>query len=369
MRGRLRGLGGPFVKLVVFGVVTVLASYVLLSTITNAGFGEQVTYRAQFTDVAGLVEGDEVRIAGVRVGQVTGIGLADQQDRMADPVAEVRFEVDADVPLPTSVQATIRYRNLVGQRYIALTEGDGSGGQHLEADALIPLAQTKPALDLTTLFGGFQPLLQALSPQDVNRVSYEIIQVFQGEGGTVESLLSHVASLTDSLADKDQVIGSVIENLTTVMNTVAQRDQQLSDLIVSLQQFVSGLAADKDAIFDSLQTIDQLAVSTSGFLADARGPLAADIRALDDLAGNLADNGDQLEEFLQLAPTKLDLITRTAINGSWFNFFMCSYNGTVTLPTTGLLPDPVTGALPTPPPDTEITYEVPRTESGAEGCG
>jgi phospholipid/cholesterol/gamma-HCH transport system substrate-binding protein len=366
MSGALRGLGAPLVKLVIFGLVTILASYVLLSTITNAGYGEQTTYRAQFSDVAGLVEGDEVRIAGVRVGQVTSIGLTDQQE---EPTAEVEFEVDADVPLPTSVQATIRYRNLVGQRYIALTEGDGAGGRHLAANDLIPMAQTKPALDLTTLFGGFQPLLQALSPEDVNRVSYEIIQVFQGEGGTVESLLSHVASLTSSLADKDQVIGSVIENLTTVMDTVAQRDQQLSDLIVSLQQFVSGLAADRDAIFDSLQTIDELARSTSGFLEDARGPLAADIRSLGDLAGNVADNGDQLEQFLQLAPTKLDLITRTAINGSWFNFYMCSYNGTVVLPATGLVPDPVTGVLPTPPPSAETTFTVPPTSGGAEGCG
>jgi phospholipid/cholesterol/gamma-HCH transport system substrate-binding protein len=366
MRGKLRGLGGPFVKLVIFGLVTVLASYVLLSTITNAGFGDQTTYRAQFSDVAGLVDGDEVRIAGVRVGQVTGIELADQKE---EPTAQVSFEVDSDVPLPTSVHATIRYRNLVGQRYISLTEGDGSGGQHLAANALIPMAQTTPALDLTTLFGGFRPLLQALSPEDVNRVSYEIIQVFQGEGGTVESLLSHVASLTSSLADKDQVIGSVIENLTTVMDTVAQRDQQLSDLIVSLQQFVTGLAQDKDAIFDSLQTIDQLAQTTSGFLDDARPPLAADIQHLGDLAGNVAANGDQLEQFLRLAPTKIDLITRTAINGSWFNFFMCSYNGTVVLPATGLVPDPVTGVLPTPPPSSETTFTVPPTKSGAEGCG
>jgi virulence factor Mce-like protein len=262
MKGQMRGMAGPLTKLVVFALVTVLASYVLVSTITNAGYGEQLTYRAQFTDVAGLVEGDEVRIAGVRVGQVTGIGLApDQTDR---PVAEVAFEVDADVPVPTGVLATIRYRNLVGQRYIALTEGDGGlGGEHLGENDVIPLAQTKPALDLTTLFGGFQPLMQALSPEDMNRLSYEIIQVFQGEGGTVESLLSHVASLTDSLADKDAVIGSMIDNLSTVLSSVARRDQELSNLIVSLQQFVSGLAADRDAIFDSLQTIDTLATPTS----------------------------------------------------------------------------------------------------------
>src|SRR3712207_5507151 len=351
MKGQLRGLTGPLVKLVVFAVVTMLAAYVLVSTITNAGYGEQIAYRAEFSDVAGLVEGDEVRIAGVRVGQVTGIGLAEGTDR---PVASVELEVSADVPLPTGVQATIRYRNLVGQRYIALTDGDGSAGETLEEDDVIPLAQTSPALDLTTLFGGFRPLLQALSPADMNRLSYEIIQVFQGEGGTVQSLLAHVASLSDSLADKDAVIGSMIDILTTVMNTVADRDQQLSDLVVSLQQFVTGLAGDREAIFDSLQTIDTLAATTTDFLEDARAPLAADIQALGDLSGNLAADGDVIEHFLQLAPVKIDLITRTAINGSWFNFYMCSANGTLVLPGTG-------GQAGTPVP-------VPPVESGAGGC-
>ena len=119
------------------------------------------------------------------------------------------------------------------------------------------------------------------------------------------------------------------------MGTVAARDQQLSDLVVSLQQFVTGLAGDQDAIFNSLQTIDTLATTTSGFLAQARPPLAADIQALGDLSTNLADSGDVLEGFLQLAPTKIDLITRTAINGSWFNFFMCSARATSSCPVTG----------------------------------
>jgi phospholipid/cholesterol/gamma-HCH transport system substrate-binding protein len=333
MKGQMRGLAGPLIKLVIFAVVTMMAAYVLVTTITNAGYGKQLTYTAEFTDVAGLVEGDEVRIAGVRVGQVAGIGLADQTTGKTDrPVAEVDLEVSADVPLPKAVEATIRYRNLVGQRYIALTEGEGSGGRSLEEGAVIPLAQTTNALDLTVLFGGFQPLLQALSPADVNRVSYEIIQVFQGEGGTMESLLAHVGSLTNSLADRDDVIGSVIDNLTTVMGTLADRDQQLSDLVVSLQQFVTGLAEDKDAIFDSLQTIDELATSTSGFLEQARAPLSADIQGLGKLSNNLADTGDLVERFLQTAPTKLDLTTRTAINSSWFNFFLCRAGGTVTLP-------------------------------------
>ena len=353
----MRGLLAPLIKLVAFALVTMMASYVLISTITNAGYGEQVSYRAEFSDVAGLVEGDEVRIAGVRVGQVKGIGLADgATDR---PLAEVELEVDADIPLPATVEATIRYRNLVGQRYVALAEGEGAGGRTLDRGGLIPVAQTRPALDLTTLFGGFQPLLQALSPADMNRLSYEVIQVFQGEGGTVEGLLAHIASLSTSLADKDAVIGDVIDNLTTVLGSVAARDQELSNLIVSLQQFVTGLAGDREVIFDSLQTIDELAVATTGLLEDARPPLAADIQGLGDLAGNLADTGDVLEGFLQLAPTKIDLITRTAINGSWFNFFLCGAGGFVRLPVS----DPVTGQ------PAGVTVPAGGLNNGERGCG
>jgi virulence factor Mce-like protein len=328
----MRGMAGPLIKLIIFAIVTIMASYVLISTITNAGYGTQVTYRAQFSDVTGLVEGDEVRIAGVRVGQITSIGLAPSKDR---PVAQVDLQVQKSVPVPDGVQATIRYRNLVGQRYIALTEAGGSGGRMLAAGGLIPLAHTRPALDLTVLFGGFRPLLQALSPADMNRLSFEIIQVFQGEGGTMQSLLTHVSSLTTSLANKDAVIGSVINNLSTVLGSVAARDQKLSDLIVNLQQFVTGLATDRNAIFNSLQSIDALATSTSGLLAQARPPLAADIKGLGKLSSNLADSRQVLEGFLKLAPMKIDLITRTAINGSWFNFFMCSASGYVVLPVTG----------------------------------
>jgi phospholipid/cholesterol/gamma-HCH transport system substrate-binding protein len=327
----VRSLAAPLTKLAIFALVTILASYVLITTITNAGYGETNTYTAQFTDVAGLVQGDEVRIAGVRVGQVKDIGLSPAKQR---PVAQVTLEVDRSVPLPAKVQATIRYRNLVGQRYVALTEGPGSAGRTLPAGASIPLAQTHPALDLTTLFGGFRPLFQALTPTDVNRLSYEVIQVFQGEGATVEDLLAHVASLSSSLADKDAVIGSVIDNLTKVLGNVAARDQQLSNLIVSLQQFVTGLAVDRNAIFDSLQTINGLADSTANLLAQARPPLAADIRSLGDLSSNLADSKQVLENFLKLAPTKIDVITRTAVNGSWFNFFLCGAGGFIVLPGT-----------------------------------
>ena len=78
------------------------------------------------------------------------------------------------------------------------------------------------------LFQGFQPLVQGLDADEINQLSLEIIQTLQGEGGALELLLTHLADLTNALADKDQVIGDVIDNLSSVLNAVGERDTELS---------------------------------------------------------------------------------------------------------------------------------------------
>jgi len=317
------GLLGPLVKLTVFAAVTIVLTGMLAQTLGAFDFGAGTSYRARFTDVAGLVVGDDVRIAGVRVGRVDGIGLAGD-------VAEIRFTVDSQVPLPRSVRAKIRYRNLVGQRYLALAEGPGEGAaDRLPAGGVIPLTQTTPALDLTIVFNGFRPLFTGLEPDDVNKLSFEIIQVLQGEGGTVESLLRRTASLTTTLADRDGAIGRVITNLNGVLATLAERDAELDETIVRLQQFVSGLSADREAIGAAISSIGDLAQATGSLVRDARPDLAQNLTLLDRLAGTLNANGGVIEDTLHRLPDRYQALTRTASFGSWFNFFLCDFDGRV----------------------------------------
>ncbi|KAA2264754.1 MCE family protein [Solihabitans fulvus] len=322
----MRSLVAPLVKLGVFLVVTVLATTVLAVTIANTGLGDSTGYVARFTDVTALNQGDDVRIAGVRVGQVDGISVVDRRQ------AEVRFSVTGDRKLPASVTATIKYRNLVGQRYVALEQGVGTPGSVLPAGGLIPLERTKPALDLTVLFNGFKPLFQALSPNDVNKLSYEIIQVLQGEGGTIDSLLAHTASLTTTLAGKDQVIGEVITNLNSVLDNVNSRGDELSNLVTTLQQLVTGLAQDRQPIGDAISALGGLTTTTAGLLDQARQPLKDDIASLGVLSKNLADSSDVVESVIAHLPHKLESITRTATYGSWFNFFLCEGSGQIAVP-------------------------------------
>jgi phospholipid/cholesterol/gamma-HCH transport system substrate-binding protein len=278
--------------------------------------------------VTGVLPGDDVRIAGVKVGRITRVRLVD------NTTAELQFTVDGDVPLPTSVRATVRYRNLVGERYLALAEGPGGAGT-LRPGATIPLSQTSPALDLTTLFNGFQPLFSALNPTDVNKLAYEIVQVLQGEAGTVSGLLQHSASLLSTLADRDAVIAKVIGNLNTVLSTLDSRRDALSQTIDQLQQFVSGLSADRTAIGQAVTSIGGLTQATGSLLQQARPDLSADIGGLGALAGILNDNSAVIDATLARLPGEYQALTRTASYGSWFNFFLCDFDGRVSLPGAG----------------------------------
>jgi phospholipid/cholesterol/gamma-HCH transport system substrate-binding protein len=322
----MRSIAGPSLKLAIFATVTVLLTGVLAATIANTGFGAASTYSAVFTDASGLAEGDDVRIRGVKVGRVASLEVLD------DSLASVDLEVETDRRLPAAVTATIKYRNIIGQRYVALGETEAAQGPPLQPGGTIPVEHTRPALDLTALFNGFQPLFRALSPEDVNRLSFEIVQVFQGEGGTIESLLSSTASLTSTIADRDKAIGEVIDNLNVVIGTVSERSPELIDLIGELQQLVTGLAQQRQPIGEAIDALGDLTHTTAGLLGEARPALREDIAALGDLSGNLAAESPEVDRVLRELAPKLEALSRTVSYGSWFNFYLCVIDGEVTAP-------------------------------------
>ena len=279
-------------RLLVFIVVTTLATGVLVVTIGNLSFQGSKDYQAVFADVTGMNKGDDVRIAGVKVGTVGDIEAIASDADEDGAQARVTFSVQDGTALRESTHATIRYRNLVGQRYIALTEDVGSTTE-LDPGDTIPMEQTTPALDLTLLFNGFKPLFEALSPDDLNKLSFEVIQVFQGQGGTLESLLESTASVTQTLADRDAIIGQLLENLDFVLDRLADRDEQLSATIISFRDLVAGLRR---------------------------------------LTRSRDDGKAEIDRARQVLPIKLEKVGRTAIYGSWFNFYLCDFKGRVSLP-------------------------------------
>jgi len=354
------------IKSVVFTVLTLLATGILASTITNSSSGEEQSYTAIFNDATSLNRGDDVRMAGVKVGTVQDVSVTDNR------LAKVKFTVRKGIRIDAGTVIQLKFRNLVGQRYMAVeqpvlsgpdagtvpedqdqpttsaneagTPGSpttaGTSGTTRAVDTLptikpghtFGLDETRPALDLTVLFNGFRPLLRMLDPDDVNKLSEQIVAVFQGEGATVDGLLQSTASLTTTLASKDQVIGQLITSLGSVMTTINDRSGQLDTTLVTMQQLVSGLSADRGAIGKSIAGMGELTTRVAGLLSDTRDPLRRSIQDLGVLSSNLDKHSDKVQNFLTMLPTKLDRIGRLGSYGSWLNFYMCSMKGRIPMP-------------------------------------
>lgn len=315
------------IKLSIFTAISLVMTLTLASIMGGFGLGDRVEYSAIFTSASELVKGDEVRVAGVGVGKVTKVEIYERTQ------AKVTFSVARDVPMTTDSRAGVRFLNLVGDRYLALQQGE-TDAERLKEGATLPVSQTTPALNLTALFNGFQPLFAALNPEDVNELSMNLVQVLQGEGGTVAGLLKQTAELTNSLADRDQLIGEVIVNLTTLMRTVDDHHQQLGQLITSLKDWTGNLARDRNAIGRSLSSISELSVTLSDLLTEARPLLKRDVAQLRRLFGVLArpENKALLSETLDTLPTMLARQTRIGVYGSWYNYYLCQFTGGIVLP-------------------------------------
>ena len=317
----MRGGSGVFPRKALFGVIALATVAVLFTASTlvlysNLRFDGQTSYSAVFTDVSGLRVGDDVRIAGATVGQI------DDVEVQRDSHARVTFTAASDNPLMVGSRAIVRYKNLVGQRYLELTEGTGPN-QTLPPGGVIPVTQTAPALDLDELYNGFAPLFAGLQPDQVNQLSGSLIQVFQGQGGSVSQLLGSIGTFTSALANKDAVIGQLVSNLNGVLDTANRRGPQLSNLVVQLQQLVSGLAAQRQEVGDSLAGVDTLTGSVAGLLQEARPSVAGDINETNRLAGLLNTDKPALNTLLQRLPGYYQILGRLGIYQSAFQFFLC----------------------------------------------
>lgn len=319
----MKSLAAPLIKLIVFAIVTVIATSMLALTIGNAGADGDSNYGAVFNDATMLNVGDDVRIAGVRVGQVTEVSVYDEN------MAMVRFNVDRD-ELPDGAQLRIKYRNLAGLRYLAVERGAGDARQTVSPGHVFTRPDTHAAVNLTELFNGFRPLFRQLSAEDVNSLAEQILNVFQGDGavtsGTMTRLISDTASLTNTLADRDQVIGELIDNLTTVLDTVNRNEEQFTSLLDNTEQLVTGLAQQRESVGSAISSVSNLTAVTASILGPTRPAIQGNIASLRDLSDQITARDEDINQILNNLPEKLQKVGRLATFGSWFQFYMCGLN-------------------------------------------
>jgi phospholipid/cholesterol/gamma-HCH transport system substrate-binding protein len=313
MRGRTAQV---VTRVALFTILCLVSTFVLVTVFGQFRFDSRASYSAVFTNVSGLKGGNFVRIAGVEVGKVKDMTLH------RDGTVTVDFAIDKGLVLTDGTKAAVRYENLIGDRYLSLEEGPGSV-RKLQPGQTIPLDRTSPALDVDALIGGFRPLFRALDPDQVNALSGQLLKVFQGQGGTIASVLSQTSALTTTLAGRDQLIGQVITNLNTVLGTFAAHDEQFSQGLGNLSQLVKELADRKTDIATGTAYINAAAGSIADLLSVARQPIKEAVAQTDRFAGQIEADHDYVDDLVRTLPDAYQVLARNGLYGDYFGFYLC----------------------------------------------
>lgn len=311
------GFKSILVKFGLFAAISLALLGLLYNTMINGVPGRTHTYSAEFTNVSGLSTGDDVRVAGVRVGKVTDISIVPGG-------AKVKFQLQDSQPLLDNTDLVMRYQNLLGQRYLSMVQGPRHGAA-LPAGADVPRSRTSPGFDLTELLNGFRPLLEILQPADVNKLAGSIIQVLQGEGGSVEQLLQQTTKLTNFLADRDDVFSQVLTNLTPVLNDLSGQGDQLQSTVHELRLLMTGLAKDRNSIGTSISGLSTLITSTSDLLAKSRKPLVLDTHLFRQVTQTLAAQKFELTKALKSFGVVFGDLGRVSSYKNALNVYLCTF--------------------------------------------
>jgi phospholipid/cholesterol/gamma-HCH transport system substrate-binding protein len=303
-------------RLAIYSTACLLATFIVFAVFAQLRFEKAKTYNAVFTNVSSLQAGNFVRIGGVEVGKVKNISI------QPDSAVRVEFSADDSVVLTEGSRAVIRYDDLIGGRYMALEEGAG-GVTRLNPGATIPPSRTQPALDLDALIGGFRPLFRALDPDQINALSGQLIAAFQGQGATIGSLLTQTAALSNTLADRDRLIGQVIVNLNTLLGSLGDQSGQFAKAVDSLAELVAGLQARKQDISNAVAYTNAAAGSIADLLAQARPPLKKVVQETDRTAGTVLTDHDYFDNLLNTLPDAYQAIGRQGLSGDFFSFYLC----------------------------------------------
>ncbi|MEV4198915.1 MCE family protein [Micromonospora globbae] len=274
------------------------------------------TYQAAFRDASGLATGNEVRVAGVRVGTVTAVELA----RGSQPYVRVRFRVDDDgVRIGRDTAATIRIKTVLGQKYLALAP---AGPGRLPEGGQIPLDRTAAPFDVVQAVTGLADTLDRVDTDQLATAFRTLTDTFADTPAGVRSSLTGLSRLSRTVAERDAELRSLLGRARQVTDVLATRDEEFRKLVADGEALLAEVSRRRDAIHRLLVGTDELARELSGLVADNRAQLEPALRKLRDVVAVLQRNRDELERTVQRMAPFVTAFANVVGNGRWFDSYV-----------------------------------------------
>jgi phospholipid/cholesterol/gamma-HCH transport system substrate-binding protein len=308
----LRFSKGTLVKVLSFTAISAVFTVGLAIKIGNLQlFSHQYALNAVFSDASGVFKGDAVKLAGVDVGRVTGAKIDNGR-------AIVSFKLDKSVELPKDSVVGIRWRNVLGQRFLYVYPGSSTGTTYKSGDT-IPMTQTENSGDLGDLLNHLGPILRAIDPQKANAFLDSINTALSGNEAAVRLLLDDGGVLASRLGGMDSQIKMLISSSDTVLSTFASQDKAIARILDDLNVVggrLQGMTGDLNSFITNFAVVQK---ELDKLLKENRGNIDYDIGALGSVAANLVRNRANLETTLCTLPAGLAGYFQTTSWGEWFN--------------------------------------------------
>jgi phospholipid/cholesterol/gamma-HCH transport system substrate-binding protein len=274
--------------------------------------GGGTAYSADFTEAGGLKAGDAVRIAGVRVGKVSKVGLADGH-------VKVDFKVKTDSAFGTQTGAAIKVQTLLGQMYLDLQP---AGAGQLATGAEIPVARTSSPYDVVKAFSGLADTAGRIDTNQLATALTTLADLTRTTPKSFQAALTGVAALSKNIAAKDERINTLLQNLDKVTGVLDQRDQDIVDLMKDSASLFTALEAKKEAIHQLLTSTTRLSRELSKLIDQSRADLKPTLASLQTVIDVFTKNDDNLDATLRLMAPFYRNFSQVLGNGPWFDSYI-----------------------------------------------
>jgi phospholipid/cholesterol/gamma-HCH transport system substrate-binding protein len=295
------------------GAISIATILILLVMAFKAGdlplIGGGDTYHAAFAESGGLKVNDEVRIAGVRVGKVTGVELKNGK-------VHVSFKVDTPSKFGTETVAAIKVKTLLGAMFISL-EPKGSG--QLREDSTIPVSRTRSPYNVVQAFSGLADRAEDIDTDKLADSLNTLAALTKDTPASFQSTLRGLSRLSETVASRNDQIGELLGNLDTVSGTLAARDEDIVALMKDSDVLLRALVARREAVHQLLVSTSRLSTELTLLVQQTRADLKPALSNLQGVVNLLLKNQSNLDESLRLMAPFYRVFANTLGSGPWFD--------------------------------------------------
>ena len=242
--------------------------------------------------------------------------------------AIVDVEIESKYSLESDVRAAVRYGDMLGARYLALTQDDSAttvSARQLEPGDTIPLAQTTPPINLTALMNGFKPLFAALQPVQVNTLTRSFVETFNGQGQAMTTLLDQIATMSSGLVDRQDVFAQLLTNMNTLLTSVDERQPELVGLLDGLNDLSTSVVGQNDQLVSLLDQGNRTVSSLAQIMAGSNGAFGQTVQQLESVTGSWIASTDEFNRLLVNLPQFADAANRIGSYGSFISLYLCNF--------------------------------------------